>query len=48
VVLDEDEDAGFAGRFDEGEVVGQLLGGGLGDEDVVAALDGVEGDWVVC
>lgn len=31
VVLDEDEDAGFTGRFDQGEVVGQLLGGGFGD-----------------
>jgi hypothetical protein len=47
VVLDEDEDAGFAGRFDECEVVGETLGGGFGDQDVVAALDGVEGDWVV-
>jgi hypothetical protein len=48
VVLDEYEDAGFAGGFDEREVVGETLGGGFGDEDVVAALDGVEGDWVVC
>lgn len=31
VVLDEDEDTGFAGRLDQGEVVGQLLGGRLGD-----------------
>jgi hypothetical protein len=48
VVLDEDEDAGFAGGFDEGQVVGETLGGGFGDEDMVAAFDGVEGDWVVC
>lgn len=48
VVLDEYEYAGFAGGFDEREVVGETLGGGFGDEDVVAALDGVEGDWVVC
>lgn len=47
VVLDEDEDPVFAGCVYESEVVGQTLGGWFGDQDVVAAFDGVQRDWVV-
>lgn len=44
VVLDEDVDALFGGLLRQLDVVLQQLDGGLGDEDVNAALDGVEGD----
>lgn len=44
VVLDEDVDALLVGALDELDVVLQQLDGGLGDEDVDAALNGVEGD----
>lgn len=47
VVLDVDEDIVFLGGFEEVLVVLEELDGGLGDEDVVAAFDGVEGDGVV-
>lgn len=44
MVLDEDVDALFLGAADQLLVVLELLDGGLGDEDVDAALDGVEGN----
>ncbi len=44
VVLDEDVDALCLGPLDELLVVLEQLDGGLGDEDVDAALDGVEGN----
>ncbi|KAH6611314.1 hypothetical protein Trco_001334 [Trichoderma cornu-damae] len=44
VVLDEDEDAPLAGPARELGVVLQQLDGGLGDQDVDAALDGVQRD----
>ena len=47
VVLDVDEDLVLAGEGEELEVVGQELGGGLGDEDMVFVFDGVFGDGVV-
>lgn len=52
VVLDEDENVVFARGLDERDVFGEGLDGGLGDEDVDAALDGVDCDgevgWVRC
>lgn len=42
MVLDEDVDALFAGLLGQLQVVLQQLHGGLGDEDVDAALDGVQ------
>lgn len=44
MVLDEDEDVVFARGLDERDVFGEGLDGGLGDEDVDAALDGVDCD----
>lgn len=47
VVLDEDVDALFLGLARQLDVVLQQLDGRLGDEDVDAALDGVQRDGVV-
>lgn len=47
MVLDEDIDAVLLGGFDQLEVVREELDGGLGDEDVDAALDGVYGNGVM-
>jgi hypothetical protein len=47
VVLDEDEHAVSARLGQEVQVVGEQLGGGLGDQDVDLALDGVQRDRVV-
>lgn len=44
VVLDEDEDVVPARGFQERNVFGEGLDGGLGDQDVDPALDGVQGD----
>jgi hypothetical protein len=46
-MLDEDKDTGLLGGFDELLVVFEGLGGGLGDEHVDFALNGVEGNGVV-
>jgi hypothetical protein len=48
VVLDEDEDAVLARGFYQCQVIPQSLGGGLGDQDVVSALNGIQSNWVVC
>lgn len=47
MVLDEDVDALFLGLARQLDVVLQQLDGRLGDEDVDAALDGVQRDGVV-
>ena len=47
VVLDKNVDALLPGALDELLVVIELLHGGLGQQDVDAALDGIEGDRVV-
>ena len=47
VVLDVDEDVVGAGFGEEVLVLGEVLDGGFGDEDVDVAADGVEGDGVV-
>lgn len=44
VVLDVHKYVVFPGFLEQGEVVGEELGCGLGNEDVDAALDGVQGD----
>lgn len=44
VVLDEHEDTMLARLLDQGQMVRKELSGGLGDEDVDLALNGVQGD----
>lgn len=47
MVLHEDEDAMLPRLLEQFQVLGEELRRGLGDEDVDAALDGVEGDGIV-
>lgn len=47
MVLDKDVDALLLGGLNESLVVLELLDSGLGEQDVDAALNGVEGDGVV-